>query len=372
MRFHLPAPIRDIVTARDRLRAIYRASGLTFTLDGNLLGDIGEAVAAQLFGLRLADRNALSVDGYAPDGRSVQVKAGASANGPAFRPSDLHADHLIVIRFDLEKFYGEVIYNGPERAVRALLPARFSGQRTVPLNRIKQADAEVEDWARLPLTDAGAAIVMPSWVDPTDVEGADARFIDRRAARDYLFLVQMSAAIGFIDEEELNLRVRVLVQLLPQGDALRRSLEDVAQHHDGDLFGDEGGGAGPPDGRDVEIGDPRGCGDHPEGDPPLMHFGTAAPRLGAWEFHPQDRDPKPSVPHGHWQGRKQPKLNPYTGRVYDKAGEVTRMRLSRKDMAALWNDRTFRRNVLEAIAWYSAEYPWHVFPVADPMRLPRR
>ena len=35
----------------NRLRDHYRSAALEFTLDGNLIGDIGEAVAAELFGL---------------------------------------------------------------------------------------------------------------------------------------------------------------------------------------------------------------------------------------------------------------------------------------------------------------------------------
>lgn len=49
--FELPAEIQPLLEARDKLRQRYAASGLCFTLDGNLVGDIGEAVAAELFGI---------------------------------------------------------------------------------------------------------------------------------------------------------------------------------------------------------------------------------------------------------------------------------------------------------------------------------
>ena len=48
--FGLPPIITDLLQARNRLRDHYRSAALTFTLDGNLIGDIGEAVAAELFG----------------------------------------------------------------------------------------------------------------------------------------------------------------------------------------------------------------------------------------------------------------------------------------------------------------------------------
>jgi hypothetical protein len=73
--FSLPPVITDLVVARNRLRDHYRSAALEFTLDGNLIGDIGEAVAAELFGLKLSTRNGTGINGHAPDGRSVQVKA---------------------------------------------------------------------------------------------------------------------------------------------------------------------------------------------------------------------------------------------------------------------------------------------------------
>ena len=46
--------------------------------------------------------------------------------------------------------------------------------------------------------------------------------------------------------------------------------------------------------------------------------------LADWEFHPYDPDYFPSVPHGHYQGKPQPKLDAYLGRVYRGSGQVSR------------------------------------------------
>ncbi len=75
MRFELPTQVRPLFEARNALKQRYASVDLHFTLDGNLVGDLGEAVAAELFGLRLTGRSNEGVDGFAPDGRSVQVKA---------------------------------------------------------------------------------------------------------------------------------------------------------------------------------------------------------------------------------------------------------------------------------------------------------
>lgn len=381
MFFQLPEPIRDIVIARDRLRSLYEKSELTFTIDGNLLGDIGEAVAAELFGIRLTSRNMRTVDGYAPDGRSVQIKAGASRNGPAFRSAEVRADHLIVIWLNLNEYVGEVIYNGPEEPVVGILPRGFSGQRTIPLSRIRRAAEEVEAAARLPLTEKGHMIVLPTEAggsaDRSDAgfpaEPSFGEFLTRDAGRDFLFLAWLSASLGLVDDEEYALRLRILRSLLPQGDPLAESIAgEIGDAPGEELFGDNDGDLVPREKDGAKESEWRHCEGTPQADPLLIHFSSIAPGMRVWEFQPQDPDPKPSVPHGHWHNLSQPKLNPYTGRVFDGKREVTRMRLKRKAMKALWNDARFRKDVLEAVERYAKTFPWHQFPVAKPNRLPRR
>ncbi|WP_420973173.1 DUF6998 domain-containing protein [Brucella ciceri] len=45
-----------------------------FAPDGNLIGNLGDAQAADIFGIKFISRTSTGVDGHAPDGRSVQVK----------------------------------------------------------------------------------------------------------------------------------------------------------------------------------------------------------------------------------------------------------------------------------------------------------
>jgi hypothetical protein len=104
--FDLPPVIAELVLARNRVLDHYKSAALTFTLDGNLIGDIGEAVAAALFGIKLSVRNGTGIDGHAPDGRSVQIKATGTGGGPAFRMVDTRADHLQFLEFDLANLKG--------------------------------------------------------------------------------------------------------------------------------------------------------------------------------------------------------------------------------------------------------------------------
>jgi len=104
--FNLPPKIKMLVEARDQIKQHYQdiivekggTAELRFTFDGNLMGDIGEALAVELFGIRLEEtKSREGIDGYAPDKRSVQIKATGTGRGPAFRNTNVHADHLIFL-----------------------------------------------------------------------------------------------------------------------------------------------------------------------------------------------------------------------------------------------------------------------------------
>jgi hypothetical protein len=151
--FTLPAVITNLVRARDRLRDHYNVPGLAFSLDGKLVGNIGEAVAAELFGLTLSPGGGTGIDGRAPDGRTVQVKATGTGRGPVFRQIDTRADHLIVIDFNFDELKGEVVFNGPEHIALQCMPATWSEQRAVSKRQIRLLNSEVAPQDRLPVID---------------------------------------------------------------------------------------------------------------------------------------------------------------------------------------------------------------------------
>ena len=150
-RFVLPPVIAELVLARDRVRGHYNVPGLSFTLDGKLVGDIGEAIAAELFGLTLKPGGGTGMDGHVPDGRSVQVKATGTGRGPVFRNVDARADHLIFIEFDFEKLEGEIVFNGPEHIALQDMPDKWTDQRPVSPRRIRVLNQTVADGDRLPI-----------------------------------------------------------------------------------------------------------------------------------------------------------------------------------------------------------------------------
>jgi hypothetical protein len=93
--------------------------------------------------------------------------------------------------------------------------------------------------------------------------------------------------------------------------------------------------------------------------------------LSNWEFHPYDADYFPSVPHGHYQGKPQPKLDAYLGWVYNGVRQVSRE--PRSKIVALWNDSSFRAVAMAAINYYLTTFPsYSGWRVKNPRALPRR
>ncbi|MBJ7402179.1 hypothetical protein TSA1_26610 [Bradyrhizobium nitroreducens] len=89
---------------------------------GNLLGDYGEFIATEVYGLQQASRGANGYDAVAPDGKKVQVKANFAASQIGFRGE---ADMLLCLKIDLTGDWTEIYY-GDFALVRSV--ARYSAR----------------------------------------------------------------------------------------------------------------------------------------------------------------------------------------------------------------------------------------------------
>lgn len=122
--------------------------GRHFTLDGHLVGSIGEVFAAERYGIELFTASAETHDGEAPDGRLVQIKATQRGSiGITSEP-----EHLIVLRID-EKGELEEIYNGPGKSVWAVVADRMrpkNGQYQISLSKLRELDGRVAPEDRIP------------------------------------------------------------------------------------------------------------------------------------------------------------------------------------------------------------------------------
>ena len=144
----LAATIRELYAIVGRLESEYHEHSRHFTLDGHLVGSIGEVYAAERYGIKLLTSSAPTHDGTAPDGRLVQIKATQRDSvGISAKP-----DFLIVLRIDKRGGIDEV-YNGPGEPVWSLFANRKrpkNGQHQVSLARLKKLNEEVPLEKRIP------------------------------------------------------------------------------------------------------------------------------------------------------------------------------------------------------------------------------
>ena len=135
-----------LYSASGRLEVLF--PGRKFTLDGHLVGSIGEVIAAYMFDLDLNPASTLGHDAVARDGRRVEIKL---TQGTSIRIRH-EPEHMIA----LQRPKGgplRVIYNGPGDAVWAAAGAKASnGQRPISIARLAQLDLDVPAADRLPTT----------------------------------------------------------------------------------------------------------------------------------------------------------------------------------------------------------------------------
>ena len=153
----LPPPVIELWQSQQALAKHFSHTGLKFTLDGRLVGDIAEALALENFELTLPAKRTRGVDAITASGDSVQVKAsGLQSAGPAFTPGTGIACYLLFFKFDFLAGTATVLYNGLEAPVRArLLPKEWTGTKVVNLAALRALSHELGDVNALPLKKAG-------------------------------------------------------------------------------------------------------------------------------------------------------------------------------------------------------------------------
>src|SRR5712692_5285439 len=142
---HIPDLVRRLYAVVRELEDLF--PGRRFTLDGHLVGSIGEVIAAHRYGLTLRRASFTGCDATAPDGRDVEVKA-TQGDRVALRcpPS-----HLLVLHLDTKGGIAEV-YNGPGEIVWPHVGRQQSnGQSAISVSRLRALMAGVPPTSRLPM-----------------------------------------------------------------------------------------------------------------------------------------------------------------------------------------------------------------------------
>jgi len=95
----------------DLLRTAHDGSRL-FTIDGRLVGDIGEIIAAREFDIELDAKSRANHDAKTRDGRDVQIKA-------TFKDSlTFTTEPMLLLGLKLDKTgRHDVVYNGPGKII---------------------------------------------------------------------------------------------------------------------------------------------------------------------------------------------------------------------------------------------------------------
>lgn len=148
----LPQPVIELWWAQQALAKHYANTGLKFTLDGRLVGDIAEALALEYFELSPPEKRTKGVDALTACGDTVQIKAsGLEKTGPAFTPGAGIARYLLFFRLDFSAGLAKVLYNGLEAPVRErLLPEKWTGTKVVNLTALCALGQELGDTDILP------------------------------------------------------------------------------------------------------------------------------------------------------------------------------------------------------------------------------
>jgi hypothetical protein len=106
---------------------------------GNLLGDYGEFIAVEVYGLQQAPRGANGYDALTPEGKRVQVKANYAASQIGFRGE---ADLLLCLKIDLTGDWSEVYYGAFSLVKQAARYSARDNKSMVPisvLNKLREA-----------------------------------------------------------------------------------------------------------------------------------------------------------------------------------------------------------------------------------------
>ena len=125
----------------DKIKELYRITneleteypGRKFTIDGHLVGSIGEVIVAENYGLELLPNSTETHDAEAKDGKLVQIKATqinriAISSEPGF---------IIVIQLQSDGSWIE-IYNGPGKYVWDNSgKMQKNGQRPISIHKLK-------------------------------------------------------------------------------------------------------------------------------------------------------------------------------------------------------------------------------------------
>ena len=139
----LSESIRELYAIVNRLETDYSQHNRHFTLDGHLLGSIGEVYAAERYGIELAKSSSECHDGTTKDERKRDVQIKVTQRNTIGLSSE--PKYLIVLRID-ERGSFEEVFNGPVDIVWELVKDKKlpkNGQYQISLSKLRTLNENV-------------------------------------------------------------------------------------------------------------------------------------------------------------------------------------------------------------------------------------
>ena len=144
--------IQQLLSITQSLKEQYKGK-LDFSLDGRLVGDIGEALASEAFDIELYGKNNPDYDGYhRPSKKEVQIKSSMAYNFSY--PFNKDLQHYIAIHIEPDSTL-EVLYNGPGKPINDFLKSRKRKSYkniwySITANHLRELDKLVSAKDKLP------------------------------------------------------------------------------------------------------------------------------------------------------------------------------------------------------------------------------
>ena len=143
--------IAQLLTIVNELREEYKSTDKKFTLDGRLVGDIGEVLCSEIYDIELLPGLAKHYDEQTSDGKQVQIKT-TMQNSLTF-PADHIPDYYLGVKIDEHGKLHE-IFNGPgifikNKALKNRTAIPKNHLHSISINKLLELNQDVPDAERI-------------------------------------------------------------------------------------------------------------------------------------------------------------------------------------------------------------------------------
>lgn len=143
--------ISRLLNITKELQDIHEKTSRKFTLDGRLIGDIGEVLASEQYDITLLSSSTKDYDAKTTDGRMIQIKA--TMKDKLTFPVNKVPKYYLGIKIDENGDIVE-IYNGPGKNIADILCNRKAssqnGLHAISINTLIRLNKDVRPEDRIP------------------------------------------------------------------------------------------------------------------------------------------------------------------------------------------------------------------------------